>query len=63
MPPLHATSTVLPPEYFWPPSRPEHPINRVIAFYGKVAYYFYREAVGEPWILYCYKSGYDIKSL
>jgi hypothetical protein len=48
--PLHSYARVLPPEYFWPPSRPESPVLRVIAFWDGRQFPFARAANGEPWI-------------
>ena len=41
----------LPTDYFCPPSLPERPVLRVIAFFGGVSYHISRAAHGAAWVL------------
>jgi hypothetical protein len=52
--PLHARINLLsfiPANYFNPPSLPERPIVKVIAYFDNKEYYFNRDNHGEDWQL------------
>jgi hypothetical protein len=54
MSPLHARIELLsfvPCNYFSPPSLPERPVVKVIAFFAGMEYYFNRNSHGEDWQL------------
>jgi hypothetical protein len=49
--PLHARTNEVPPEYFWPPSCPERPVDDVKAYFQNLWYLFHRDHKGAPWKL------------
>ena len=54
MNPLHSRielNNFLPCDYFSPPSLPERPIVKVIAYFAGVEFHFERNAHGEDWQL------------
>lgn len=47
--PLHSYARTLPADYFRPPSTPERPVLRVLAFYGGRSFPFARAFHGAMW--------------
>lgn len=54
MNPLHSLielNSFIPSSYFSPPSLPERPVVKVIAYFARNEYYFSRTSHGEDWQL------------